>query len=792
MKISRDWLSDFLDWIETDPQVIADRITRGMGEVDDMVEQGAILRDCVVGRILTVAKHPNADKLSVCTVQTDRGVKTVVCGGTNVRIDMLVAFAHVGATVKWHGGETMTLAPVHIRGVESHGMICASEELGLENLFPSELADGNRPIVDLARLKAQSSKLKAGMPLRQALGFTDVLFCIDNHAITNRPDLFSHIGVARELTAMGLATWKKKPKPSTIKSPSKPAPFKVINDAKDLVPYYEACLLSVPAGAVTPDWMQQRLLATGWRSINLIVDVTNYVLMEIGMPLHAFDADDFRGDLHIRTAKKGEKITTLDSLTRELPEGSVIISDNAGIFDLFGVMGGLRTSQKPTTSTILLQAGIIDPVSVRRTVTEMGHRTDAATVYEKGVMPVTAKEGLRRAIALLQELAPGTRVIAKPISWGAERKQASIKTSAKRLVDFIGGTLPAGRSKKILTDLGCTVKVSGDTLTVTPPAWRRDLLHLQDLVEEVARVHGYANIAPAMPEASIAPPARDTRINILRDALKEDRFTELLHLAFTSPSALKKAGMDSGGGIRIENPIGEEASLLRPSLLPAMLETVARETPKSSGLLKVYEYGRIFAHKKESMSLAVVVAAKGKTTLRDDPVLTAKTDLTNALRVVGYEILFTQTAEKLPALAHAGRSATILCKGKSVGLLTEIHPTVAQAFDLPGRTAAAVIDLDVLLTIDPTVVIAQSLPAFPSITLDETIPLLVASSHASLLERVRKADPLLTSVETVDLYDGDGSRTVTLRFTYRAADRTLTQEEVEKVHAHVVTGLRKI
>ncbi len=345
MKISRDWLGDYIDWIEKDPAVIADEMTRCMGEVDDVEMQGKFLDHCVVGLVQKVEKHPNADKLKVCMVQTDNGTKQVVCGGSNVREGMHVAFAPVGATVKWHGGDIMTLSKVKLRGIESEGMICAGEELGIETLFPPKPEDGAAPIVDLT-----SKGYKVGTPLRKALGLNDVIFHIDNHAITNRPDLFSHIGVARELVAMGLATWKKEPtKKAPMKFPSAALPFTLKNDVPDLVPEYIGAMLTVETMAETPDWMKRRLEATGWRSINLTVDITNYVLMEVGMPLHAFDADDFSGTLHIRKAKKGEKIKTLDDVERPLPEGAVIISDDDGIFDLFGVMGGLRTSNKPTT-----------------------------------------------------------------------------------------------------------------------------------------------------------------------------------------------------------------------------------------------------------------------------------------------------------------------------------------------------------------------------------------------------------------------------------------------------------
>lgn len=786
MKISRDWLSDFVDWIETDPEVIADRITRGVGEVDEVEKQGAMMENVCVGKIATLGKHPNADKLSVCTVETDRGIKKIVCGGTNLKEGMLVVLAHVGATVKAGGKEMFTLSKAKIRGEESEGMICAAEELEIESLFPSSPEDGARPVADLT-----AHNFKPGTPLRTALGMTDVIFHIDNHAITNRPDLFSQIGVAREIVAMGLATWKKEPKIPSVKFPSANVPFKLTNDVPDLIPYYEAALLQVDGSGPSPEWMQRRLAATGWRPINLMVDVTNYVLMEVGMPLHAFDADDFKGDLHIRKAKKGEKITTLDKATRDLPEGALVISDQDGIFDLFGVMGGLRTSNKPTTRNVFLQAGIVDPVSVRRTVIAMAHRTDAATVYEKGVLPVTAATGLRRAIELLTAHAKECTVTSKVVTWGNAPTPKAVKTSLEKVLSYVGAPIDAKRVQKILTDLGCEVKGSGDSLTVTPPAWRRDITHVQDIAEEVARTYGYANVTPVMPEASILPPLRDGRINAIRDALKEERSTELLHLAFTSPAVITKAGDDTSKSVGIENPIGEELSRMRMSLVPALLETAGRELTKStSSMLKLFEFGQVFAPKSERGELCILTAAKGKTTLKDDPLLIAKADVTRALKQAGYELSFTQTKEHLPAFAHAGRSAAISCKGVVVGLLTEVAPHIRKAFDLQGRSAVVVIDLHALLAIAPDVFIASVLPMFPAVEFDETLGI-PKTPYKTIVQKLLTLSPLLRNVAVADLYEGENAKTVTLRFTYRADDRTLTQEEVEKIHAGVLAELKK-
>jgi phenylalanyl-tRNA synthetase beta chain len=786
MKISRDWLSDFVTWIETDPAVIAERLTRSMGEIDKIEQQGKYLDGVVVGKVKNLRKHPQADRLSVCEIETESGIKHVVCGGTNLRDDMLVAFAHIDATVLAGGKEEVTLTRVKIRGEDSEGMICAAEEIELQELFPSRPEDGSRPIADLT-----SRNFVVGTALRDALNLHDVVFHIDNHAITNRPDLFSHIGVARECVALGLAVPRKRtetPAPTFAKTA---IPFTLNNDVPHLVTDYSGCLLRMEGTGETPDWMKRRLEATGWRSINLVVDITNYVLMEVGMPLHAFDADDFRGTVTIRAAKKGESITTLDNVKRPLPEGAVVISDDEGIFDLFGVMGGLRTSNKSGTTHIFVQAGVIDPVSVRRTMIAMAHRTDAGTVYEKGVSLATAKAGLARAVELFTTLHPQAVLISKEVAWGKMQPKKAVQLSVEKITDLIGATISPAQVQKILSDLGCTVTLTTNKLTVTPPPWRNDLTIAEDLIEEVARIYGYAEITPIMPEASIVPPDRETGMNLLRDALSEEGYNELIHLAFSSPQSLQKLNIDPATAVSIENPLGEELSLMRPSLVPSLLQTVGREVRRSeASYLKAFEYGCVFSKDEQQEQLCLVVAAKGKVLLSEEPLLVAKADLHSACKRAGYSVTFQQTNKHLPAFAHAGRSATILCEGKSIGLLTEVQPQIAKTFDLPSRTAVAMIDWDALRVIPSTVTIFQLLPAFPSVEFDETIPM-PTSSFGSLTQQLKNLDTLLRAIRIVHLYDDGVTRNLTLRFTYRSDDRTLTQEEVKTVHAKVVQELQK-
>ena len=459
MKISLNWLQDFVTLTVVDPEEIGKRVTAGVAEVDEVEILGGLLDHCCVGKVLSVKKHPQADRLSLCEVETDKGKKMVVCGGTNLREGMRVAFAHVGARVR-HGDEIVELQQVKIRGVNSEGMICAADELDLETKYPPHASEGLKPIVDLG-----DSDEGVGESLKEYLGMDDVILHIDNHAITHRADLFSHIGFAREFVALGLAKWKGKKGDKSgkgdrgeLKFPKTPLPLKCIVDCKDLVPRYSACFLEIDGLGETPLWMRKRLEATGWRCVSLPVDITNYVAMEVGMPLHCFDADDIRGTVHFRKAKQGETITTLDGIERELPEGALVLSDDEGIFDLLGIMGGLRSSTKSSTKKVYLHAAIVDPVSIRKAVLATGHRTDASTVYEKGVPREAASRGLLRAIELFTELVPGCNIASKLEEWGDEGKGKPIELSLDRVASMLGVEVPEKKIVKILEDLEFVVK----------------------------------------------------------------------------------------------------------------------------------------------------------------------------------------------------------------------------------------------------------------------------------------------------------------------------------------------
>lgn len=777
MKISLSWLGQYVEFTEDNPQKISDAITAHVAEVDEVEVQGALLEGCCVGKVLSIEKHPNADKLQLCSVLTDKGEKNVVCGGTNLRTGMRVAFAHVGTDVRSPDGELFTLESIQIRGADSNGMICAAQELELESLYPPTEDQGKKPVIDFGDDDAD-----VGKPLREFLGLNDIVLHIDNHAITHRADLFSHIGFAVECVAIGIAKWKKMPEFTPPEFPSDKLPFTFRVTAKDVIPRYCSCLLSIDGLGETPDFIKKHLAAVGIRSISLPIDITNYVMMEIGVPMHSFDADDIKGDFVARLAKNNEPLQTLDGKEWKLPEGALVFTDDDGNFDLVGIMGGMRSSTKESTRKIYLHALSLDPVTIRNTVIATGHRTDAATIYEKKVPHVSTELGFYRALELFLEHVPGAKIISAPEMFGDNGTPKPIKFSIENAQSLLGSEIPETTMKKIFTDLEFTVEGSGETLTVTPPLHRiGDISGPHDLIEEVGRIYGYDNIENTLPTASIAPPKRDFRLHTIRDRLVDQNYYELLPLSLIGPELLKRSGIDASQCAELENPIGYETSLMAPSTLPALLEHAQNNMLLVEDVLRTFHISMVFSGNRDSHTeLGALLSARSATDLKEDPFLTLKQELSSALQVAGY-MLTIDICNDVPAYASSGRCANMLFDGNVVGTLFEVHPDVRQEFDLPARAAGATVNLTAIFETKPEEIVFTPVPQHPSVRYDTTITMSHGKSVGDLLQQIRESSELLESAEVADLYGKESEEyNLTLRCTYRAHDRTLTEEEAKK------------
>jgi phenylalanyl-tRNA synthetase beta chain len=505
-----------------------------------------------------------------------------------------------------------------------------------------------------------------------------------------------------------------------------------------------------------------------------------------------------KGDVRVELSKKGEKITTLDGVERALPDGAIILKDDLGIFDLMGIMGGLRSSTKPTTKRIYLHAPRVDPQLIRKAIIATGLRTDAGTVYEKGVPNCMVEHAVLRAAQLMIELIPGAKLASSFSSHGTDGKTFALPLSLAGMERTLGKMITEKEATEILTDLGFSVKRKSKSkddivLNVTVPLHRLgDVRTTYDLVEEVARIYGYDAIPSTIPNGDLTPPKRDDRVRKMRNALQEAGFTELLPLSLTSKAMLEKSGVDVSQAVQIENPLGEELGTLHTHTLPALLEHAARNVLESTNGLQTFHWGHVFSKKiaeHPEMTILCVPPRGTEPKLANLPVLWVKAAVMHVCAKIGMKAEISQEEAALPA--HPGRSAKILVDGTDVGTVYEVHPEVLSTFDLPSRTAAATIDLSKLLSLASKVRVPEKLPAFPPVSYDETLPISAKTSVGTLMHDIQKRTPLLTGIETVDLYEGSPTdRRVTIRFTYRSPERTLTEAEVKKEHEGVLATLK--
>jgi phenylalanyl-tRNA synthetase beta chain len=781
MKISLNWLQDFVELKEKNLDTVKKVITAATAEIETLETQGGHLEHVVVGRIEKVMPHPNADSLRITMVSDGHETLKVVCGGSNLKEGQKIALAKVGAVVKWHGTEVATIAPTKIRGEESIGMICGADEIGLEELFPKK---SEKEIVDLSALEA-----KVGTPLAKALALDDVIIHIDNPAITHRADLFSHKGFAREFVANKLAVWKKE-KPAKLPKVNSAAPIE-IKIEKDVAPRYCGVYLTGIQIQDSPEWMKKRLSACGVRPINNLVDITNYVMLELGMPLHAFDLDRIQGrKWNLRKSKKGEKVTSLDEKEHELPEDVIVLDDGHSLIDLCGIMGGVTSGITAKTEKVWLIAPVYNSTLIRRATRALAHSSDASTIYEKGVDPALAETGLTRALQLILELCPSANVASKVIDiQNVKTRETVLALSTEKINSHIGTEIPAKEVERILEALGFELSKTKTGYKVTVPTWRaHNTHHEEDLIEEIARIYGYDQIPFTSPTEVLKPIAPNFKRNLekdLRNKLAGFGFDEIYTFAFLGADLLKKTMMPVREDmITLANPISGDLSIMRESLLPRTLETIEANLRYQKSF-RVFELSRTyFKHDKSFRENTDLIIATVGEDFRE---------LQGIVETLGIQVL----PGKSPAPhMHPGRFATLFLRGKTLGHLYEIHPQVEKNFDLKSRVTVAEINVSALHELNlPRNTKYTALPKFPAVTLDISMLIPKKDLAEKYHKAIEKADKTLVSeIRLVDEYAGEkveaGHRSLTFSVTYQLPDRTLKDEEVQTVHQKVIEHLK--
>jgi phenylalanyl-tRNA synthetase beta chain len=790
MFVSLRWLRDYVD-IDLAPEALADRLTMAGLEVDAIRETASGFSRVVVAKILSLKPHPGSEKLLLCEMTTGTDVLPVVCGATNIQVGDVVPLALVGAVIP--GGDTIKSS--RIRGELSEGMLCSEEELGIGP--------------DRSGIMILPSGFTLGQDLTDALDLRDVVLDI---AITpNRSDCLSVIGVAREIAAL---TGKKLRAPEIILQEDDEDINGItsvqILDA-DLCPRYTARIVKNIAVRPSPFWMRRRLESVGLRAINNVVDVTNFVMLEWGQPLHAFD---FRfleeGRIVVRRSRQGETFVSLDEKERTLKSDTLMICDGVKPVAIGGIMGGLNSEVKADTRMVLLESAYFDPVSIRKSSRWLSMSTDAAFRFERGIDPDGVVRALNRAAQLIADFSGGT--VCRGYIDQYPRKVESprnIPLRISRVRDMLGKDIVPSEAVQILESLEMTVS-KGDDLhyRVTPPTFRVDISREIDLIEEIARLHGYDRIPVTQPAISIPSMEQDRRKILeerIRTLLNGYGYSEVITYSFIPATAVDDLGLPAGDARRtivtIRNPLTEEQSVMRTTMIYSLLDTMRKNANAGCFDLKLFEIGRTYLARQAGMLPVeknriggLLTGARYDHCWHYSGIAADFFDLKGCLEGL-FEHMKVASVKFRPDLQepflHPGRSCGIMIGEDVIGFLGEVHPDVLTRMGLKNRVMVFEMDLDVLAGNFSGALSYRDISKFPASSRD--VAFLISRDRT--VEEIFKFsldmhEELLENVLVFDVYEGkgvpEGMTSLGLRFSYRAHDRTLTDQDIGQAHNAIV------
>lgn len=789
MKISWRWLSEYVDLSGVDPVATAERFTLSVAELDGVEEMGTVLGQVVAGRLVAVEPHQNADRLKVVRVDTGSGEAVSVSGAPNLNVGAMGLFAPAG--VKLPTG--MALKASKVRGVMSEGMLLAEDELGL--------TDDHSGIIELP------DDVAPGTPIADVVPVEDVIWEIENKSITHRPDLWGHYGIAREVAA--LVGRELRPLDLSIGF-TDDDPLRVELHAPDLCLRYTAFLLKGISIAVSPLWLRSLLFRLGVRPISNVVDATNYVMLATGNPIHSFDARGLAGQaIIIRSATKGEVLTTLDGVARHLTPGDLVIADAERGVALAGVMGGENSEIREDTTDVVLESACFNSTAIRRTSVRLKHRTEASQRFEKSLDPCIAYDAACLFGKMCLSVCPGAQVASRLYDVGVKGLDpVAVRIPIDLIHRKLGKKLELNYIIDVLSRLGFKNRVEGDVLVSDVPSWRatKDISIPEDIVEEVGRIHGYGNIEPKAPRAAVKPvvrlPSKQQESAVKHYLSSSAKLTEIMLYAFENVKTLQALGLTPDDHVRIKNPINADTPVLRRTLAPGMLaaiETNYRERPSYG----VFEIARTFVPDpsaeipKQPRHLCVALVDRDN---RDDSdaalFYSIKGLAASLLTWLGYpDVALPGLGEESYAWAHPVRSAAIHAAGTHVGIMAEVHPTALQSLKLPVAAAMLEMDLDALLAAQTAAIKHLAAPKYPGITWDISVVVPESVTVGRVAEVIRGAEKMLVrGVDFVDVYRGDplpaGRKSVTFSITFRSDDRTLLEDEVEPIHARIVKQLK--
>lgn len=804
MKVSLNWIRDYVQLpADADLKKLAYDLTMSTVEVEDATDLGASFHDMVVGVINTIEQHPNADKLKVCKTDIGGRVEDIVCGGSNLREGMKVAVALPGAMCKWHGeGDLVEIKKSKLRGVDSYGMICGAVEIGLADLFPTK---EEAHILDLSDFDAP-----AGTPLADALDLNDIILEIDNKSMTNRPDLWGHYGIAREIAA--LYDLPMTQFPHFDRNVENTSGFHVTVEDAERCPRYLSAQIEGLNVKPAPYQMQNRIWKVGMRPINALVDITNYVMLATGQPTHAFDSDHIAGHVIVRRAGEGEKLLLLNGKELALSSDDLVIADDAGVVGLAGVMGGAKDSILPDTSKVILEVANFDAKGIRRTALRYDNRTEASARYEKAIDPERCDQAFDLSMQLFSQLYPEMKVTGLVDQYPEHLKPAEIDVALSWLERRLGKRLPPDEIKHKMELLGYGITFNGDNMHVVVPTWRStgDVSIQADIMEEVARMYGYENF-----EAEPITTTFDGAINQLDKDL-ERRIKEYLAIRcgmqeiFTYPwmeeSYVNAVLQSTEGILSLSTPPSPAERFVRSSLLPNLCKAVVKNE-RYFDEFSIFETAQVFRDenytspydpREKLPSQRKNVAGAFATTDKDITALfrKAKGVVEMMARYVHMEALTFKQAEK-PVWADNVVWLNIYRGDEKVGDLALLAKKVSMACGIKNMNVMLFqLDQDSLVPLKSRTNTFTHLAEYPMTDYD--ISLLVDGSvqWKDVAQTVRGIkSELLHGAAFVDEYRGKqvpaGKKSLTLRLAIGSKDKTLTSAEIEEVASGVLNKIAK-
>ena len=795
MQVSYNLLKEYVD-INISAEELAQRLTINGIVLERMENISAEVEKVVVGKITSLDQHPENKKLSVCQVDIKEEILQIICGAKNMKVSDKVAVALDGARLPQIG----IVKSKKLKNVLSSGMLCSASELGIEQgMSPGILILEEDAIL--------------GEDIREIIKFNDTIFDFEIHS--NRPDLMSIIGIAREIAV--ITNNKLKVPVIKVKEKDKRIEEDVIVKikAEDLCPRYTGRVIKDIKIEESPLWLKWKLRLLGARPINNIVDITNFVMMETGQPLHAFDLDLIKDKtIIVRKSKPGETICTLDDIERQLPANSLVIADTEGPIALAGIMGGKYSEIDQNTRNVFLESAYFDPINNRKSTMKFGLRTEASNRFEKGIDKEVQLYALDRAADLINKIAMGKISLGKIDTNEKLYQPNKINLRIKRVNKILGQPLDKGESKtkskiiNILEKLEFKVaQDKGEYIKVIPPSFRGDVEREIDIVEEIARIYGYDKINPTLFSSAIAQEGKNFRFKVIdqaREILIGCGLNEIITYSFISPEIFDKIRIPEGhklrNTIKIKNPLTREHSLMRTSLIQSLLEVIKWNTNRQAGLVKIFEIGKIYlpypdkpnSLPQERLIIAGAINKNSRGDIWEKSLSLDVFDIKGILETL-FQSLKVINKEVIPGnhpSFHPLRNGKIIIGGKEVGIFGEVHPEVINNYRIPGKVNLFEIDFENLLPNIPSGIKYCVLPKYPSVQRDLAMIVKEEILSADIINTIKSIDEkLIKKVILFDIFKGkqivDGCKSLAYSVVFQAKNRTLTDQEVEDIYKKI-------